>query len=229
MLRKSLKILAIETATAGCSVALQCNADTLERFEVAPQRHAELILPMIDSLLSAAGIGLKQLDAIAVGQGPGSFMGVRIAAGVAQGLAFGADLPVIPVSTLQTLAQTTYRQFFHQKVIAGWDARMQAIYWGVYSLGDHKLMTAIKSDALNAPSEVQFPEDPKDWFLAGNAWQAYRHQLTPMLTSFPGIVDIYPQAGAMIDIAAVYYQEGKICSPTALEPVYLRDRVTHER
>src|SRR5690554_2590516 len=100
-----MKILAIETATEACSAALLIDDAILERYELAPQRHNRLILPMIESLLAEAGIKISQVDAVAFGRGPGSFTGVRIAAGVAQGIAFGADLPVVPVSTLAALAQ----------------------------------------------------------------------------------------------------------------------------
>lgn len=221
-----MKILAFDTATAGCSVALLINGEILERFEVALQRHAELILPMIDNLLNSAGITLKQLDAIAVGQGPGSFMGLRIAVGVAQGLAFGADLPVIPISSLQTLAQTAYRQTQHPHIIAGWDARMQAIYWGIYSLGENQLMMPVVPDALIEPQDLIIPEG-NDWLLTGNAWLAYRQQLTPVLKSYRQITDIYPQARAMIDIAAVLFQQGQVRNALQIEPIYLRDQVAH--
>lgn len=221
-----MKILAFDTATAACSAALSIRGEIRDQCEIAPQRHAELILPMVDKLLREAGITLKQLDAIAFGQGPGSFMGVRIAAGVAQGLAFGSDLPVIPVSTLQALAQTAYQQTHYPDIIAAWDARMQAIYWGAYRLGDHQIMTPVSVDALSAPTEIVLPAGIP-WHLAGNAWQAYRQELAPVLVSHPEIIDIYPQANAIIRIAERLYQQGKVRSALEIEPVYLRDQVAH--
>lgn len=221
-----MKILAFDTATAACSVALLIKGEIHDQCEIAPQRHAELILPMINQLLADAGITLKQLDAIAFGQGPGSFMGVRIAAGVAQGLAFGADLPVIPVSTLQALAQTAYQQTGFPDIIAAWDARMQAIYWGIYRLASNRLMMPLCPDALNAPHEIIFPAEG-DWQLVGNAWQAYRQELASVLISHAEITDIYPQASAIARIAEILYQQGKVRSALEIEPVYLRDQVAH--
>jgi len=215
-----MNILAFDTATSACTVALLAHGEIRERFEIAPQRHAELILPMIDELLKEAGISLRQLDAIAVGQGPGSFMGVRIAIGIAQGLAFGADLPVIPISTLQILAQTAYQQTHRPDIIAGWDARMLAIYWGIYRLGDHQIMRSVQKDALNPPHELKIP-DPFDGLLAGNAWQIYRSSLS--LPSSVEILDIYPHARAIIPIAEILYREGKVQTPLEIEPVYLRN------
>ncbi len=227
MLRKNhVKILALETATAGCSVALHTGKEILERFEVAPQRHAELILPMVNDLLNSAGMSLRQLDAIAVGQGPGSFMGVRIAIGVAQGLAYGADLPVLPISSLQILAQSAFQKYSCQKVIAGWDARMNAIYWGVYIL-DRGRMMVFEKEALSSPPDIAPPEG-NDWVLAGNAWQAYQSQLHPGMAALPYFTGLYPQAGALIELATADYLAGKTRSPFELEPVYLRDQVAHK-
>jgi tRNA threonylcarbamoyladenosine biosynthesis protein TsaB len=221
-----MKILAFDTATAACSVALLIGEEIHEQVAIAPQRHAELILPMIETLLNEAGISLAQLNAIAFGHGPGSFMGVRIATGVAQGLAFGADLPVIPVSTLQALAQTAWQQNGCPDIIAAWDARMQAIYWGVYSLSESGLMLPSRSDALNPPEELLIPTG-KNWLLAGNAWKIYHQQLASKLNPDAQIVDIYPQARAILSIAQVSLREGKVHSALEVEPVYLRNEVTH--
>jgi len=100
-----MKLLAVETSTEACSAALYIDGIVNERFELTPKEHTRLILPMIDSLMSDAGLKPQQLDALAFGCGPGSFTGVRIATGVIQGIAFGADLPVVPVSTLAAIAQ----------------------------------------------------------------------------------------------------------------------------
>ena len=154
-----IKLLALETATEHCSVAIwqrdgagqmQCIA----RRQHAPRQQTELILPMVDELLAESGLALTQLTALAYSCGPGAFTGVRIAAAVAQGLAFGAGLPVVPVSSLQTLAQAAYRQYGARAVLAAFDARMQEIYAGAYVLGADGLMQAITPEVAGAPATL---------------------------------------------------------------------------
>ena len=139
-------LLALDTATDACSVALWVNGKSYERFDVVPRRHSDLILPMIDALLAEANASLADVDAIAFGCGPGSFMGVRLATSVAQGLAFGLDCLVVLVSTLQGLAQAAYQVTKAERIMAGWDARMGAIYWGAYCLGEAGIMQVVKED-----------------------------------------------------------------------------------
>ena len=135
-----MKLLAIDTATEGCSAALVNDQQLLTRMEVQPRKHAELILPMLDELLSEAGLAISQLDALAFGRGPGAFTGVRIATGVIQGIAFGADLPVVPVSTLRALAQRAFQEYQHANVLTAFDARMDEVYWASYQLAENGLM-----------------------------------------------------------------------------------------
>ncbi|UCE90616.1 MAG: tRNA (adenosine(37)-N6)-threonylcarbamoyltransferase complex dimerization subunit type 1 TsaB, partial [Pseudomonadota bacterium] len=127
-----MKLLAIETATEACSVALAVDGDVRDRFEIAPRGHAGLVLPMAKALLAEAGLGLRELDALVFGRGPGAFTGLRIAAGVVQGLAYGAELPVVPVSSLATLAQGVSAQTGASDVLAVFDARMGEVYWGAF-------------------------------------------------------------------------------------------------
>ena len=129
-----MKILAIDTSTEACSAALLIDGDLQGVYKLAPREHSLLILKMIDGLLSDAGITVSELDAIAFGRGPGSFMGLRIAAGVVQGIAYAHELPVIPVSTLKAIAQRASEETRHQHVLAAIDARMDEVYWAAYSL-----------------------------------------------------------------------------------------------
>lgn len=205
----SARILAFDTATTACTVALNIGNEIHERFEIAPRLHSELIIPMINDLLVEASIKLHDLDAIAFGCGPGSFMGVRIATGIAQGLAFGIEKPVIPVSTLQTLAQTAYQETKAKNILAGWDARMHEIYWGAYQLGENGLMEALIPDRLDKPDAVQLPKGG-EWLTVGNAWAN----------------DFFPHAGAMVQVALEKYRRGEVLRAEKAEPTYLRDKVT---
>uniref|UniRef100_UPI003F7C98B7 tRNA (adenosine(37)-N6)-threonylcarbamoyltransferase complex dimerization subunit type 1 TsaB n=1 Tax=Actinobacillus pleuropneumoniae TaxID=715 RepID=UPI003F7C98B7 len=125
-------ILAIDTATEACSVALQHNGKLTSLDELSPRTHTQRILPMIDELLAQANISIKQVDALVFGRGPGSFTGVRVGVGIAQGLAMGANLPVVPISNLLAMAQAAYEQTGATNVVALIDARMNEIYFAQY-------------------------------------------------------------------------------------------------
>ena len=198
------KILALDTSTNACSAALLFDDNVIERYELAPRQHGKLILPMVQSLLIEAKLSLSQLDTIAFGCGPGSFTGVRIAAGITQGLAFGADLPVTPVSSLQTSAQGAYRIHGFEKVAAGFDARMQEIYWGAYQLDDG-IMKAVIKDRLDKPDTILPAGD--NWVRIGDAW---------------GVTTHYPHAQDIARLGAHYFMAGKVVAAADAMPVYLR-------
>ena len=221
-----LRLLAMETATEACSVALLLGHEVQERFEIAPRRHAALLLPFADALLADAGVTLQQLDAIAFGRGPGSFTGLRIAAGMAQGMAFGAGLPVVPVSTLAALAQGTVQAHGVQRVLAVLDARMQEVYWGAYRCSAGGLVEAVGEERLSAPERVALPAGGR-WSGAGSGWASYAQ----LLGSGCGIgtADIHagqqPHAGDVARLAAAAFERtGGVPAQEAI-PVYLRDRV----
>lgn len=217
------KLLALETTTAACSVALWINGEITQRFEIVPQKHAEVILDWIDGLLHTAGVKLKNLDAIAFGSGPGSFMGVRIATGVAQGISYGVDLPVIPVSTLQALAQASYQKVNSERVTAGWDARMDSIYWGVYQIDDKKIMRVIMDDRLDNPKDIKFTQ--KYGIGVGNAWKVYQDSLSPDFHFIEN--EIYPDAAAILRIAYYKLKNNELITPEKAEPTYIRENVAH--
>jgi len=221
-----MKLLAIETSTEACSAALLLGNEIQSRYEIAPQQHANLILPMVNELLAQAGIKLQQLDAIAFGRGPGSFTGVRIAASVTQGLAFGADVPVIPVSTLAAIAQHMYREQQKIKVLAAIDARISEVYWAAYELDNNNLMQLTGEECVIAPDSVAVPEG-KDWFGAGTGWSAYLPQLQSRtkghITGYQG--DAFPHAEDIIALASPLLASGQVLPPEQAIPVYLRDNV----
>ena len=221
-----MKILAIETATEACSAALDINNECRHRFEVAPRRHTELILPMIDDLLREADIQVEQLDAIAFGQGPGAFTGVRIAIGVIQGLAFAHDIPVIPISSLAALAQHYADE--HTCVASAIDARMQEIYWGMYKKNNEGLMQAITEEKVCSPTKISTPQND-EWFGAGTGWQTYSLELQ---ASFKGTLkgfkgEVFPSAADVMELAKPAYLEGNLMAVDQVMPVYLRNKVVY--
>ncbi|HHH44945.1 MAG TPA: tRNA (adenosine(37)-N6)-threonylcarbamoyltransferase complex dimerization subunit type 1 TsaB [Gammaproteobacteria bacterium] len=223
------RILAIEAATEACSAALLIGDSVQERFEVAPRRHVALLLPFVESLLAEAGIRPGDLDAVAFGRGPGSFTGLRIAAGITQGIAFGSDLPVIPVSTLAALAQGTVRQQGAVNVLAALDARMQEVYWGAFRCDTEGLVVAVGKEQVCAPEAVECPQTG-DWSGAGNGWQAYADQLSQRC-AVPGAA-IYaqqqPQAADVARLAVAAFAQGEVLAPEQVCPVYLRNDVARK-
>lgn len=221
-----MTILAIETATPACSAALLHQGQVSQRFEIAPRRHTDLILPMIDALLTDQGVSRAQLDAIAFGCGPGSFMGTRLATGIAQGLGYALDRPLIPLSTLQILAQTVYQQSpYEQSLLVGWDARMDEIYWGLYQAQDG-LMEPVLADALAKPQDIIMPSQP--YVLVGNAWSVYKNDFSSDLLAHASqqTSDCYPQAAALLGLAQARFSAGIISAADIVEPTYLRQSVT---
>jgi len=224
-----LRILAIETATAACSAALYIDGEISERHELAPREHALLILPMIDALLAEADVPIAALDAIAYGRGPGSFTGVRIAASVVQGIAFAANLPVVAVSTLATLAQGAMRETGKHRVMAALDARMDEVYWGLYEREPGGLPRLQGEECVCAPRVVTVPESGV-WIAAGSGWASYRVELQERVGQRAGLLlsDLQPRAGDLVCLAAQGYRQGEILRPEEAIPVYLRDTVVRQ-
>ncbi len=216
-------LLALDTATEACSVALLHDGKVLSHYEVAPRLHAQRLLPMIQDLLGEAGLALSALDAIAFGRGPGAFTGVRIAIGVAQGLAFALDRPVLPVSNLAVLAQRALREHGAQQVAAAIDARMDEVYWGCYAAerGEMRLQGL---EAVLAPELAQLPRGAHgDWFAAGTGWGTYgaRIALQPC-GSEPAML---PHAQDLLSLATFAWARGEALPADQAQPVYLRDNV----
>ncbi len=218
-----MKLLAIETATEACSAALWLDGDIRERFEFAPRRHTELILPMVDSLLAEAGLSCADMDGFVYGCGPGSFTGVRIATGVVQGLALAADRPVLGVSTLAALAQTLFGR--DQPVLAALDARMNEVYWGCYVPAEGGVQLQ-GTEHVSPPEAVPLPE-PRQWLAAGSGWHSYADRLQARLPELDinVVADFWPRAAASVALAARDWTAGKAVAAAQARPTYLRDRV----
>jgi tRNA threonylcarbamoyladenosine biosynthesis protein TsaB len=219
-----MKLLALETSTEACSAALAVDGSVRERFEIAPRRHAELILPMVDGLLKDAGLRLADLDALAFGRGPGAFTGVRIAAGVIQGLAFGADRPVIPVSTLAALAQGAVTEA--NAIAAAIDARMSEVYWGTFTVGVDGLVVAAGEERVCKADSVEVP-NVAEWFGVGTGWTTYGDILSGKLGNrLRGSAgDRFPRAQDVLKLALRELEAGRTVTAAEALPVYLRHPV----
>lgn len=220
-----MKLLAVETSTEACSAALLIADEIHERFAISPQGHSNLILNMLDDLLAEADIALTALDAIAFGRGPGSFTGVRIGVGVAQGVAFAHELPVLPISSLAALAQASGAK----KVLAAIDARMGEVYWGVYRRGIEGLVVPSGDEQVCAPLAVPLVEG-EDWFGVGTGWGAYSDPLCRRLGERVSgwQAECYPSARAIVQLGAAAFARGETVMAEHALPVYLRNNVARK-
>lgn len=219
-----MKLLAIETATDACSVAILDGDCLLERFQWAQREQTRLILPMVQALLSEAGFQLSQMDVLAFGKGPGAFTGVRVATSVIQGLAFAADRPVVGISCLAACAQDALQHAPEGRILVAFDARMNEIYLGIYQQDANSgLVRPVIDDCLLSPHAL--PPMPEDVVVAAGA--AGPHQGT-LAASFPGMVwlaDCVPRASAVARLAVAEYAAGGAVAPAQAQPLYLRNQV----
>lgn len=228
-----MKFLALDTSTEACSVALALDGQILALDEVCPQQHSKRILPMVQQLLADAGVSLHQLDGIIFGRGPGSFTGVRIGVSVAQGLAFGADLPVFGVSTLAAMAQAAAIQQNATEVIAAIDARMAEVYIAAFTLDEAGLMQAITPEIAAKPAAL--PEVLTSLSFTsrvlgvGTGWQTYSQALQQLAPALIADSILYPSAQFMLPFASRAWQQQLFVSAEQAEPVYVRDEVTWQK
>ena len=217
-----MNVLAFDTSTPACTVALSVAGTVFIEHEVLPRKQSDYILGFIDRLLLKASILRSELDLLVCGIGPGSFMGTRLAVSVAQGLAFALDKPVLPLSTLQILAQSCS----HSQVLAGWDARMGQIYVGQYLRDVNGIMHSSCDDYIIDPSCLVV-DSAEEWVAVGNAWSVYRESIPLTVSSKWRSCDsnLYPHASAMIAIAQESSSDCYV-SAESLQPIYLRDAVS---
>jgi tRNA threonylcarbamoyladenosine biosynthesis protein TsaB len=218
----SLIILALESATEYGSIALSFEDRILTRASKAPKQHSLWILPAVEMLLAEAGLTKKQLNAISFGRGPGSFTGIRLAMSVAQTIAFALNIPVIPISTLQTLAQQAWRINRCTEVFAALDAKLHQVYWGHYRHNpDTGLMQSDSVERVEDPKQIEWSNVLRPARRGiGNGWELY-----PECFDGEVIAGCYPKAYDMITIARWSYQQGHVVSAAAVKPLYLRDKV----
>jgi len=217
-----MNILALETATPMCSVALLTGRDTLERAELAPRGHATLLLPWIAELLAEAGLGYADLDRIAVGRGPGGFTSLRIGLSIAQGIALAHDLPVSPVSSLAALARAADPLGEHDRILVLIDARMDEVFAGWFRRSEQGLRLEGEERVL-PPARLQRP-DQAAWLVAGSGLQAYPEAVRCALAG--GIAAerpaVWPGARQVLELGLAV----QAVPAWAVEPVYVRDDVT---
>jgi len=232
--------LALDASTEACSVALQANGKVYSRYELCPQSHSLHLLPMIDAVLCEAGIKLAELDGLIFGQGPGSFTGVRIGVGVAQGLAFSANLPVVGVSSLQAMAQQAYIKHDEKHVIAAIDARMAEVYNGYFVLDENEIMQAQQPEAVTPPEQLAAHLSAvanSSFYAVGTGWDAYPdklsensgEQLSALRTNAASPEILFPTAEAMLAIGKVKLAQGQGVSAEHAQPVYVRDTVSWKK
>ncbi len=226
-----MRILAIDTATEACSAALWNDGNTSAHFELCPREHTQRILPIVQDILTQGGVSLTDLDALAFGRGPGSFTGVRIGIGIAQGLALGAELPMIGVSTLVTMAQGAWRKQGATRVLAAIDARMGEVYWAEYQRDENGIWHGEESEAVLKPEVVQqrLAELSGEWATVGTGWAAWPDMTQGAnATLVDGNVTL-PEAEDMLPIACAMLEQGKTVAVDKAEPVYLRNNVAWKK
>ena len=217
-----MKLLALETATEACSIALYLDCEVIERHEIAPRLHAEYALPWAEALLAETGVAKSQLDAIAISCGPGAFTGVRLAIALAQGIALALDKPVVAVSTLQAIAM----QSQGERILAAIDARMGEVYAGAFTRNGDQLI-AISTETVCAPDAVKLPDGEGGWHGVGTGFAAadglLQRRLHPQLASVDA--SALPHAADVARLAVAAYARGEAVAPERVEPAYLRNNV----
>ncbi len=219
------RILAIETSAETCSAALEIGGEMRENFEHAPMKHAELILPAVTSLLAEAAIRTADLDAIAFGRGPGSFTSLRIGIGVVQGLAWGADLPVVPVSSLAAVAQGLAGLSPLQQVVVAMDARMGEVFHAPFRVGDDGIVAATGEERVSAPSDVSAGGD---WIAAGNGFERYDELAVLAQGAKACHPESWPRASAVLKLAAKWLEDNEALPSHQAQPVYIRNDVAQK-
>ncbi len=220
-----MNILALDTSTEACTSALSWCGDVLGRHHISPRQHAKLILGDIRSLLAEAGVSLNQLDGIAMGKGPGSFTGVRIAAGVAQGLAFAADLPVAPVSSLRAMAAGAAGLSRGRPVAVIIDARLGEAYCGFYQSTASDPAAVLIPDRLAKPRDIQWPDTIADWLGVGSGFSVFGDELKHLCPCIEVLPRRHPNAVDLLALGESALNAGQGVAAADALPAYLRDKV----
>ena len=226
-----MKLLAIDTSSIACSVALHLGDSVFERHEELAREHTRLLTPMIRDVLAESGCTLSELDAIVLGNGPGSFIGMRIAASVAQGLAYGAGLSIVPVSSLAAVAAEVFAGTEANQVIVAQDAHMSEVYLGGYRRGDANIPEPMFDERLHGhmPIAELDADDAGGRIAAGAGWQRYP-ELTALNEEYfeSHSAVLYPRARFLLPLGAMSLQNGDYVEPQDVVPAYLRHKVAEK-
>jgi tRNA threonylcarbamoyladenosine biosynthesis protein TsaB len=221
-----MNLLAIETATETCSVAIDINGEVLECYQHAPRQHAELLLPWVEQLLAETGVGFTSLDGIAFSRGPGSFTSLRIGIGVVQGLAWASDRPVIPVSSLAATAQSVAGEGVNTALVA-LDARMNEVFTGTFAVNSRGIMIPVGEERVCSPQYVRIPASSEAYGV-GIGFERY-DALDKLSGHLQAIrPDTWPKASNVLKLAHEWLRSNDALAAHQAQPVYLRDNVARK-
>lgn len=226
-----MKLLAIDTSSVACSVALHLGSGVFERHEEQAREHTRLLTPMIRDVLTDGGVELSDLDAIVLGNGPGSFIGMRIAASVAQGLAYGAGLKLVPVSSLAAVAAQVFAETDANEVVVAQDAHMNEVYLAAYRRGDANLPEPMFAERLHGQMPIAELEgaDAHGRIAAGFGWQRYPALAAANESVFESrSATLHPRARFLLPLGAIALQNGASVDPQDINPAYLRHKVAEK-
>ena len=223
-----MNLLALDTSSLACSVALQIGSQISERHEERAREHTRLLIPMILSLLNESGTALTDVDAIVLGNGPGSFIGMRIAASIAQGLAFGSWLKIVPVSSLAAVAAQVMAEHDAIEVVVAQDAHMHEVYLGLFQRGSDDIPESTTAEFLHGQSPIATLVDKPvaERVAAGFGWSRYPELLAVNREKFMDVLDVFhPRARHLLQMGAAGLVSGKAIEPEDVMPAYLRQKV----
>ena len=222
-----MKLLAIDTSSDACSVAVQVGEDIFEKHVIEPREHTKILVPMIEKLLQDAGVALSSLDAVILGNGPGSFIGMRIGASVAQGICHGAGLQIVPVSSLAAIAAQAIAEHGAEKILVAQDARMHEVYLGRFHADAERLPAADDEEVICRIGPLTVPDDT--YVAVGAGWLKYPELLAQNSNLFAATAEIadliYPRARHLLQLGARSKLAGRAVPPGALVPAYIRSKV----
>jgi len=225
-----MKLLALDTSSLACSVALQIDGEIFDRHEEQAREHTRLLVPMIRKVLGQGSVALSKLDAIVLGNGPGSFIGMRIAASVAQGLAFGAGLRIVPVSSLLAIAAEVMADEGTRHVAVCQDAHMNEVYLGLYGRDDDGLPVTVGAERLHGQGPIgELQNEPGRFTSAGHGWQRYPDLLAANKGLLAATSTVqHPTARFLLPSGRALLESGEAVEPQELVPAYLRQTVAQK-